>query len=120
MLWLIIAFFVIGGVAIAFDVSFWVAILIICGIIAAVCIIYMLKLTMKNDSMKKLISIIVIISLILLSVFVFTRCWGDTNDDEIGDEWSACRKCKGSGKVKNSLGYYVDCSRCSGVGYLPH
>lgn len=34
----------------------------------------------------------------------------------LGEEWHTCTKCKGSGKMRNDLGYYVTCTRCEGEG----
>lgn len=36
------------------------------------------------------------------------------------EEWHKCYKCNGTGKVRNDLGYYVNCPRCDGVGGLDY
>ena len=112
-----IAMLIVGGIALALDVSIGVALLIILGILAFLIIIRLILSAIKSDTGRGIIAIIALILIIALCLFVLVKCWGEATKDD--GSWDKCMKCGGDGKYTNDLGYSVKCSRCNGVGYLP-
>lgn len=108
---------VLGGVAIAFDVSIWGAILILLGILVVIGLVYLARESLKSPKGKQAIGIISLILVIAFCLFVLVRCFSESTADD--GSWERCLKCGGDGKVVNDLGFNVSCPRCNGVGYLP-
>lgn len=113
----IIAILLLGGVALAFGVPWWGAILILLGIIFAFLLIMVMKESLKTEKGKKVLTIVAVVLVVCFLLFVLVQCLGDVSNDNSG--WERCNKCGGDGKVKNDLGFNSTCPRCKGVGYIP-
>ncbi len=61
---------------------------------------------------KRAISLLLVLALSLSMLFTLTGC--------IGGGEHTCLKCNGSGRVRDTYGYYayVTCPRCGGSGSL--
>lgn len=110
--------FLIGGVAMVLDVSFWAALAIMIALaLGGFAVVYLLD-KIKNKNLKTVLSIAALILALIICIGFLVQCFsgGSGSDDE---EWDICYKCDGVGKVRNSYGYPVSCPRCNGVGFMP-
>ena len=115
-----VALLILAGIALAFDVPVWAAILILFGFLFVVAILWAGAASLKSENRKRVMLItIFVVVLIILGIFFMRACadvWGDTDS---GSDWDKCMKCEGDGKYVNDIGFNVTCPRCNGVGYIP-
>lgn len=110
----------IGGVAMAFGVSVWGALLILLGLLIAVGILAAVNETVMAKKGKNIIPWVAAVLLVVFCIFVLVRCFGFISENAADDgSWDKCMKCGGDGKWTNDMGFRVTCPRCEGVGYLP-
>ena len=119
MVFLIIAaiILILGGIAVALQVSIGTVLLILLGIFLFIGIIGIILNKTKSQKKQNIITIIAFILIIALCIFLLVKCFTNTNSGD--DDWDKCLKCNGSGKITNENGFIIKCPRCNGVGYIP-
>jgi hypothetical protein len=78
-------------------------------------------ITIKNKkgirAIGKVLVVAVLITALLTAILPIDSILSTHRPDD--DGWTQCYNCDTTGKVRNSLGYYVDCPRCDGLGWIP-